>query len=274
MQTQATHLKDRQTRESAFSSPKTPNRGPSTDFIISAEAFEALAESDPNRARYEIVLRLYDSCYSRIYSFLRRSVSPDVADDLAQETFLRLLSHKKLERMSISISYLFRIAQNLVRRRYNAAARRRAILDEGLKHEAEYSGRWNNPSENFIAIESEDLGRAIEHLSPREHEVLRLTICEGLSYSTVARVFGVPVSTVNNWKHRALLRLREFIDEANSDVQQPVRISQPSASKRGSSPRSARQQASRSREAGSIDSGEREFIGSQTSQREPSRAAG
>ena len=121
--------------EQAVSNSEAQSFGRSTDFIITAEAYEELAETDPERARFQIILRLYDTCYPRIYSFLRRSVSPDVADDLAQETFLRLLSHKNIERMSISISYLFRVAQNLLRRRYNDLARRRAALDGGYKHE-------------------------------------------------------------------------------------------------------------------------------------------
>ncbi len=206
-----------QTSKSALMAPYQR----SSDFIISAEAYEQLAENDPARARYQIILRLYDTCYPRVYSFLRRSVSADVADDLAQETFLRLLSLKKIERMSISISYLFRIAQNLIRRRYNTLARKRAVLEDEFRHEQHRITVHQASESSTLTVDSERLDLAIRHLSIREHEVLRLIVCEGMSYASAARVLGVPVSTVNNWKYRALARLREIIEVGvEADVQQ------------------------------------------------------
>ena len=208
---------------------KGPPRGhgASTEFIITPETFQPVSGGASDQARCEIVLKLYETCYPRVYRFLRRSVSADVADDLAQETFLRLLSHKKIERMSISISYLFRIAQNLVRRRYNDLNRRRTFLNDGLKHvysAANDDGRQR--TQDVIEFDSGRMEEAIDQLSPRERDVLRLIVCRGLSYSAAARAMGVPVSTVNNWKHRALSRLREFITTghgAEHDVSKQAR---------------------------------------------------
>lgn len=192
---------------------KDPQEGfrPSTEYIITPETFEDMIGSDPDQVRYEIVLRLYESCYPRIYSFLRRSVPADVADDLAQETFLRLLAHKKIERMSISISYLFRIAQNLLRRRYNRLVRSQQHVHDQLKRQRAGEHQHSVLNLDTFEIDSDQLDRAIGQLSPKEREVVKLIVCQGLSYSAAAKVMGVPVSTVNNWKYRALSRLREFI---------------------------------------------------------------
>jgi RNA polymerase sigma factor (sigma-70 family) len=190
-----------------------PGKGfrPSTEFIITPETFGPTFGSDLERTRYEIVFRLHETCYARVYSFLRRSVPADVADDLAQETFLRLLSHKKIERMSISISYLFRIAQNLLRRRYNRLVRSQRHLHDQLKHQMASEHKRPNTGFDAFEVDSDQLGRAIDQLSPKEREVVKLIVCQGLSYSAAAKVMDVPVSTVNNWKFRALSRLREFI---------------------------------------------------------------
>jgi RNA polymerase sigma-70 factor (ECF subfamily) len=172
-----------------------------------------LAERDPEKARLEIVLKLHKTCSSRVYGFLRKSVPPDIADDLTQETFLKLLQVKNLERKSISISYLFRIAQNLLRRRFNVSKRRREIMEKVAQfdrpvHEKTSSGP--------VGIEALMLDEALESLTLHEQETIRLIICDGLSYTQAARVLDVPVSTINNWKHRALHKLRGIIDAADS----------------------------------------------------------
>lgn len=196
--------------------------GPSTEFIVTPESRAGLASKDPALARLEIVQQLHSTCASRVYGFLRKSVSPDIADDLTQETFLKLLQVKTLERKSISISYLFRIAQNLLRRRFNVMKRRRQIMEEMARfetpaHEVEQSGP--------VAIEASMLGEALESLTIHEQETVRLIICDGLSYTQAARVLDVPVSTINNWKHRALHKLRGTIDAA--DFQQSTSSEQP-----------------------------------------------
>jgi RNA polymerase sigma-70 factor (ECF subfamily) len=225
---------------------------PSTEYIITPETFENTAGLTPDQVRYEIVLRLHESCYARIYSFLRRSVPADVADDLAQETFLRLLAHKKIERMSISISYLFRIAQNLLRRRYNRLLRSQQHLHDQLKRQRAGEHRYPVLNSDTFEIDSDQLDRAIGQLSPKEREVVKLIVCQGLSYSAAAKVMGVPVSTVNNWKYRALSRLREFICTNHGvvfDAPNDNQSGNDRAHLRGDSPGGLGQQGSSSRES-------------------------
>ena len=56
--------------------------------------------------RAERVLGLFDLYYERVYGFLLKSTTPDVAEELAQEVFLRLLQHPELDRLTICISFL------------------------------------------------------------------------------------------------------------------------------------------------------------------------
>ncbi|MEE2973044.1 MAG: sigma factor-like helix-turn-helix DNA-binding protein, partial [Planctomycetota bacterium] len=56
------------------------------------------------------------------------------------------------------------------------------------------------------------LQRAMDRLGGDERDALRLIVCEGLSYAEAARSLGVTVSTINNWKHRGLGRLRKLIE--------------------------------------------------------------
>ena len=56
--------------------------------------------------RAERVLGLFYLYYERVYGFLLKSTTPDVAEELAQEVFLRLLQHPELDRLTICISFL------------------------------------------------------------------------------------------------------------------------------------------------------------------------
>ena len=174
-----------------------------------------LAEQDPTRARSEMVLKLHEACSARIYGFLRKSLPVEAAEELTQETFLRLLQHKNLERKSITISYLFRVAQNLLRRRYNVAARGRLIQETLFRQQTTQLSKEPQEDCGETTLESGPLQEALLQLSPEEQSTIRLIVCEGKSYSHAANALKVPISTINNWKHRALKKLRGLIDAAD-----------------------------------------------------------
>ena len=192
-----------------------PTRQPASEFIMTPAIYHRLAEQDPSRARAEMVLKLHETCSSRIYGFLRKSLPVDAAEDLTQETFLRLLQLKNLERKSITISYLFRVAQNLLRRRYNVAARGRLIQEAIFRQQRGQFFTESLEVSSDSALESGPLDEALAQLSPEEQSTIRLIVCEGKSYAHAANSLKVPISTINNWKHRALTKLRGFIDAAD-----------------------------------------------------------
>lgn len=207
---------DPQGRISRRSSSAHPR---SSSFIVTEDTFGPLAESNPDAARTRIVNRLHETCSLRILAFLRKSVPVDVAEELTQETFLRLLQVENLEKKSISISYLFRVAQNLLRRRYNLATRFQSVREDYLHHEIDLFTTTQDNVQCLAAIEAETLGTAMEGLRPHEKETVRLIVCEGMTYAEAARIMSVPISTVNNWKHRAIRKLRGFINAAHGSKQ-------------------------------------------------------
>ena len=88
--------------------------------------------------RASIVLDLFENSYHRVYCFCRRSLAPDMAEDIAQDVFARLLQIDRLPEMQISISYLIKIADNLIKRRYNRNQRFQRFLEanEGRTEDA------------------------------------------------------------------------------------------------------------------------------------------
>jgi RNA polymerase sigma-70 factor (ECF subfamily) len=182
--------------------------------------------------RATLVLDLFDRYYERVYAFLRKSTTPDVAEDLAQEVFLRLLQHPDLERLTISISYLLKIAHNLLRRRYARAARLRELLEERVQGTDEFNGFTQGTSKKATAdeISPDILETALGLLGKDEQDAIRLIVCEGKSYQHAAEALGVSVTTINNWKHRGIVKLRGLVsgtevpEERRPTATRPVEI--------------------------------------------------
>ncbi|MDZ4753997.1 MAG: RNA polymerase sigma factor [Phycisphaerae bacterium] len=160
-------------------------------------------------ARADVVLDLFDKYYERVYLFLRKSSDPEVAEDLAQEVFVRLLQHPQLERLTISVSYLIKIGHNLLRRRYARAARLRELLQERAT-----AGEPVVVEGPGLALDSTVLEAAMGLLTSDEQSAVRLIVCEGRSYEHAAESLGVSVTTINNWKHRGLSKLRKCLQES------------------------------------------------------------
>jgi len=203
---------------------------------LAAEASEPRSEdaSALARLRAQIVADLYKSSYHRVFAFVRRFVSEDDAEEVAHESFVRLLRVRNLERMQISVAYLLRIAENLIRRRHGQAQRFREVLAQSGRMVPEceehfggsHSGCSRGAQSAFARTESERdqadrLEELLSLLTPAEHTAVRLIVCEGLDYQAAARSLGVPVSTINNWKHRALAKLKAFIGGDLNDRESP-----------------------------------------------------
>jgi len=176
-------------------------------------------------ARSEVVLSLFEAHYDKVYAFARRSLEPAQAEDIAQEVFFRLMKRENLEHMTIRVGFLFRVADNLIRRRYRRQCRFNRYLDRSRPAIEARSTANDGTGASQLATSLElaelplELAEGMSLLSRQEQEAIRLIVCEGLSYKAAARVLGVQVAAVNNWRHRGLMKLREYLDArwANDD---------------------------------------------------------
>ena len=161
--------------------------------------------------RADLVLDLFDRFYTRVFCFARKSLPAESAEDITQEVFAKLLQLRHLEQLDeISVSYLIKIADNLIKRRYNRGRRFQRFLEA-----AQGEPRGKRETEPYVEPAPElgrDLTDQLNRLCPSEREAVRLVVCNGLSYQEAAESLGVPVSTVNNWKYRGLQKLKEMQD--------------------------------------------------------------
>jgi RNA polymerase sigma factor (sigma-70 family) len=176
----------------------------------------SLLVREPDRG-FEELVRTYQH---RVFAYaLALTGHHDVADDVAQDTFvrayraLRRYSAEQIERLSLS-PWLHRITLNLVR---NRARDRQAFL---RKHDAERaelaSGPGAAPGADHEAEGRERqraLTRLVASLPPHHRDAVVLRWVQGMSYAEAAEVLGRAEGTVKSDVHRGLATLRRLIAE-------------------------------------------------------------
>ncbi|MEZ6184960.1 MAG: sigma-70 family RNA polymerase sigma factor [Planctomycetota bacterium] len=137
---------------------------------------------------------------------------PAQADDVIQETFLRVYQHRqRYEAGPASFrTWAYRIARNLALNRRRKEQRVRPLEDVG-------SGRLvaagKGPEAKLTAqLEGDALRAAIEGLGRSDREVVTLRFQRGLSYSEIAEVTGASPAAVKQRTWRALKRLRDTLE--------------------------------------------------------------
>lgn len=154
----------------------------------------------------------YEAYGGALYSYLRFHVpSPDLAEDLTAEVFLRAL--KAFGRFNPEVgsprAWLFRIAQNALRDHQRQARRRQMVPIATMR-----DLQCDAPSpEERILWEEEVAGllAAMEVLSPKDREVIGLCYGSELSITEAGEVLGLSATATRTRLWRALGRLRRVL---------------------------------------------------------------
>lgn len=166
--------------------------------VIAAEAAAALDE-DAFRAFYERTARPLWAYLSRVTG------SREAADDLLQESFLRLLRCSAVfENDDHRRHYLFRIAANL------AHDRRRRPEPLTLTQPDAVADEVSSDLAGRLAGRA-DLRRALDRMKPRDREMLWLAYAEGATHDEIGRILGLRVTGVRVLLFRARRRLRKLL---------------------------------------------------------------
>lgn len=159
----------------------------------------------------------------RVYGLLfRLTGSRDTADDLLQETFLRMVrtisEYKHDGRFE---AWLFRIAANLARDYLRQTRRRGKMIRLGDEERADVAtlqiaSAGHNTDAEKAAIGAEDQERlqgAMADLQDLDREIILLRHYSELSFNEIADLLNVPLGTALARAHRALKRLRKLLDD-------------------------------------------------------------
>ena len=177
-------------------------------------AFDALVE------KYQVPLVNY---------FLGQSWDAALAEDCAQEVFVRLYTHREGYEPSATFrTYLYRIAHNLwidhIRRRNSRPSVRSlpGVADDGQPSMDLHAARDIDPSGNMVREETGvAVQAAISGLDDEHREVFLLGHGRGLGYDEISSVLGIPVGTVKSRMFHAVRKLRESLKDHAPDAEGP-----------------------------------------------------
>jgi len=167
----------------------------------------------------ELVLRYQDRLVGFFFHLFH---DRPIAEDMAQETFLRIFrSRERYEPTARFSTWLFRIAHNLASNQKRGSSRLREIslasssdaynLQPNEKNLAEKSALM--PSRQLDSLEMRDVVRmAIEELSERQRTAVVLHKFEEMSYEEIGEVMGLGTVAVKSLLSRARIRLKEVLE--------------------------------------------------------------
>jgi RNA polymerase sigma factor (sigma-70 family) len=152
--------------------------------------------------------RLVERHHSPLLGFLYRLTGGDrpLAEDLAQETFLRLLRHiDQFQPGRPFKPWLYAIAVNTARDHYKSADSRHT---EALAPDFDAPGSETPVEAALRAEEWQRVARAVRGLPLHQREVVVLRYVDDLPLQAIAEVLNVPTGTVKSRLSLALGRLR------------------------------------------------------------------
>ena len=142
----------------------------------------------------------------RLYRAARAwTASREEAEDLVQETFVRVLARPRMIRGDGELAYLLRALRNTLVSQRRTAGRRPATAQL-----AEELGTGSRPQDDPAeAVETREVHDAIAELPEEFRDALVAVDVAGLSYNEAARALEVPQGTLTSRLFRARDRLAQ-----------------------------------------------------------------
>ena len=179
---------------------------PQSPVVPDADADLMLQVAAGSQTAFADLVRAHQNS---LLNFFVRMGAYSCAEDMVQETFLRLYRYRDRYRPSARFTtFLYVLARHVwadqARRSW-----RKDRLETGLEDEGrivERQGAADRPHRL-------DLEEALGRLSPKLKEVLVLNVYQGLKYQEIADVLDVPLGTVKSRINLAIQEMRKLLDE-------------------------------------------------------------
>lgn len=154
---------------------------------------------------------LYSFCCYLTYSKME-------ADDLYQDTFVKVIELGKIDVSNNPKSYLLSIAVRLWKNRKRKLERRRRALVSDTMEELEQEGRLQtkktSPEQEMIQKEQkENVQHAVSGLPDKLRIVALLYYMEDRKVTEISEILRVPQGTVKSRLHKARKILREKLED-------------------------------------------------------------
>jgi RNA polymerase sigma-70 factor (ECF subfamily) len=159
---------------------------------------------------------LYDQYYDRVYGYVVARGGGPAVDDIVVDTFM-VAWRRLAEVPGQPLPWLIGVARNVLRERYRADVRARAVREQLL--------RWAVVREHTVpdvadqVVERAAVLRALAGLDEQDREVLTLGAWHDLSPAAAATALGCTRATYFVRLHRARRRLEQALGEVEEQRQ-------------------------------------------------------
>jgi len=192
---------------------KQNNQSDETDESLMASV------ADGSSNALESLVHRYEQ---RLFNYLARmSGNRSDADDLFQETFLRVYKHRKrYDRTARFRPWLYQIATNVCKDHLKYMRHRRhASLDTHADDGSAWSDRIADPAPGPAAHAAlgdvrDALDRAVANLPDHQRSVFLMSRYEGLQYKEIADSLEIPVGTVKSRMNKAVNAVMQDVEAA------------------------------------------------------------
>jgi RNA polymerase sigma-70 factor (ECF subfamily) len=174
----------------------------------------------PEPAVHVDVQTLFEETFPPLHRYcLRLTGDPDVAQDVAQEAFVRLVRDRVEGPEPALRSWLFRVAGNLIRDRYRVTENRRRLLEANPFT----PGGGPDPEQELERARTvARVRQALDALSERDRTLLLMRE-EGFNYQEMADAVNVKATSIGTLLARAQQRFVEVYEPEGAGEDAPMR---------------------------------------------------
>ena len=177
------------------------------DYIVAEDRELVRLALGGDDVAFEYLFDRYREAIHRL--FVQRLGGTDGADDLLQETFIKVYINLHRYRPDYTFGqWLYTIARNTfidyVRKRQEELPIDEPADSESTSDSYVETTPTPTPEERFINLQQRtQLEHYLEQLTPRYRELIRMRFFDEYSYEEIATKLGLPLGTVKTQIHRA-----------------------------------------------------------------------
>ena len=151
---------------------------------------------------------LYSTIKTDVYAFaLSKVYNKNDADDILQDTFLRIYENAKLYvPLGKPMAWVFTVELNIINRYFQLKSRYDVLNDETIIHDIVDESNYSKNNE----IQDEYLITLLESLDEFEREVISLHLVSDLKFREIAEMLNKPLSTILSKYNRAIKKMRKI----------------------------------------------------------------
>jgi RNA polymerase sigma-70 factor (ECF subfamily) len=196
---------------------------------VTDEELIALFQQGDEQAFVTLVGRFKNPLTNFVYRLLGEL---DEADDIVQETFLRVYSHRHSYNPVAKFStWLYRIALNLATSALRRETRRRRYLKDGMLAGFALTRADREAHDPDMSIDSQVdttitlqlVQKALMQISPVFREVVVLRDIQGLTYEEIAGITGLELGTIKSRISRGRSHLQKLLKDIYRNEEGDVR---------------------------------------------------